>query len=107
MDIWSPNFDSTSYKTKERNWNLFLNDSQRVQRYPIFHLNLLFNVFLCKVSRMSGKEPTEAQKAQFLAQARAQINQQFMQDLLHKVTDQCFTKCTSTSGNGLNSSEKS
>jgi len=56
---------------------------------------------------MSGQEPTEAQKSAYLQQARAQINQQFMQDLMHKVTDQCFTKCTGTSGSGLNGSEKS
>jgi len=56
---------------------------------------------------MSGQEPTEAQKSAYLQQARAQINQQFMQDLLHKVTDQCFTKCAGTSGSGLSGSEKS
>ncbi len=55
---------------------------------------------------MAGNEPTDAQKSAILAQARAQMEQQFLQDLLHKITDQCFTKCAGTSGNGLNSSEK-
>ena len=41
-----------------------------------------------------------------MAQLRNQMNQQFVQDLMHKITDNCYTKCTTQSGDGLTSSEK-
>jgi hypothetical protein len=55
---------------------------------------------------MSQQEPTEAQKQQYLAQVRQQANQQFVQSLLHEVTDGCTTKCMGSSGEGLSGSEK-
>ena len=37
---------------------------------------------------MSGQpEPSESQKQAYLANLRQQMNQQFVQDLMHKITD--------------------
>jgi len=56
---------------------------------------------------MSGQpEPSESQKQAYLANLRQQMNQQFVQDLMHKITDGCYTKCASNSGDGLSGSEK-
>ena len=55
---------------------------------------------------MSGQQPTPQQQDAYLAQMRQQVQVQFMQDLIHKVTDQCYKKCTTPSGSGLTSREK-
>lgn len=54
---------------------------------------------------MSGT-PTPQQQDAYLAQMKQQVQVQFMQDLIHKVTDQCYKKCTSPSGSGLSGREK-
>ena len=57
---------------------------------------------------MSGSRPAPSPQQQeaYLSQMRQQMQVQFMQDLIHKVTDQCYKKCTSTSGSGLSGREK-
>ena len=55
---------------------------------------------------MSGQQPTPQQQDAYLAQMKQQVQAQFMQDLIHKVTDQCYKKCTTPSGDGLTSREK-
>lgn len=55
---------------------------------------------------MSGQQPTPQQQDAYLAQMKQQVQVQFMQDLIHKVTDQCYKKCTTPSGDGLTSREK-
>ena len=60
----------------------------------------------CFEVKMSGQQPTPQQQDAYLAQMRQQVQAQFMQDLIHKITDQCYKKCTTPSGSGLSSREK-
>jgi import inner membrane translocase subunit TIM13 len=54
---------------------------------------------------MSGQQPTAAQQREYLARVRQEMQQQFVQDLMHKITDNCFKTCTGKRGEGLDSSE--
>ena len=53
---------------------------------------------------MAG-QPTQAQQAEYLQRVRAEMQQQFVQDLMHKITDNCFKVCTGKRGEGLDSGE--
>lgn len=55
---------------------------------------------------MSAPQPTQQQKDAYLAQVKQQMQVQMTQDLIHKITENCYNKCTTKSGEGLNSSEK-
>lgn len=54
---------------------------------------------------MSAQQPTQQQQAEYLNRVRQEMQQQFVQDLMHKITDNCFKTCTGKRGEGLDSSE--
>ena len=54
---------------------------------------------------MSSQQPTQQQQAEYLSRVRQEMQQQFVQDLMHKITDNCFKTCTGKRGEGLDSSE--
>ena len=58
------------------------------------------------MSQQGRQAPTPQQQEAYLGQMRQQMQVQFMQDLIHKVTDSCYKKCTTTSGSGLSGREK-
>ena len=70
------------------------------------HLLQTVGVILLPIVLETLIQPTPQQQDAYLAQMRQQVQVQFMQDLIHKVTDQCYKKCTTPSGSGLTSREK-
>ena len=54
---------------------------------------------------MASSQPSAAQQAEYMQRVRSEMQQQFVQDLMHKITDNCFKVCTGKRGEGLDSSE--
>lgn len=57
---------------------------------------------------MSGRtqQPTAAQQEEYLSRLRSEMQAQMAQELMSKMTDNCFKVCTGKSGSGLSSSEE-
>ena len=53
-----------------------------------------------------NKQMSDAQQKEYLTQVRSQIQVQMMQEMMTKMSENCFKVCTSTRGNGLDNNEK-
>mmetsp|Transcript_3573 Transcript_3573/g.5560 ORF Transcript_3573/g.5560 Transcript_3573/m.5560 type:complete len:82 (+) Transcript_3573:100-345(+) len=51
--------------------------------------------------------PTPQQQQEYVNKVKAEVQAQMMQELVGKITESCFKKCTGKSGDGLDSREQS
>eukprot|EP01036_Dinobryon_divergens_P003434 gene3434-4526_t len=51
-------------------------------------------------------QPTAAQQEAYLERVRTEIQAQMMQDLMNKITESCFKKCTGKSGDEVDRREQ-